>query len=40
MLEIVSQDSDAIDARFPEGDVTIVKIRSTMDAFYGHPRPT
>ena len=33
VLEIVSQDSNAIDARFPEGDVTIVKIRSTMDAF-------
>lgn len=33
VLEIVNPDANAIDARFPEGDVTIVKIRSTMDAF-------
>jgi hypothetical protein len=33
VLEIVSDDSNAIDARFPEGDITIVKIRSTMDEF-------
>lgn len=33
VLEIVGDDSNAIDARFPEGDLTIVKIRSTMDSF-------
>ncbi len=33
VLEIVDEDSNAIDARFPEGDVTILKIRSTMDSF-------
>lgn len=33
MLEIVNENSNAIDARFPEGDLTILKIRSTMDSF-------
>jgi hypothetical protein len=33
VLEIVNERSNAIDARFPEGDLTIVKIRSTMDSF-------
>jgi hypothetical protein len=33
VLEIVNEDSNAIDARFPEGDLTILKIRSTMDSF-------
>lgn len=33
VLEIVNEASNAIDARFPEGDLTIAKIRSTMDSF-------
>jgi hypothetical protein len=33
VLEIVNERSNAIDARFPEGDLTIVKVRSTMDSF-------
>jgi hypothetical protein len=33
VLEIVDETSNAIDARFPEGDLTILKIRSTMDSF-------
>jgi hypothetical protein len=32
VLEIVDENAHALDARFPEGDITIVKITSTMDA--------
>lgn len=33
VLEIVDPNSNVIDARLPEGDMTIVKITSTMDTF-------
>ncbi len=33
VLEIVNPNSNVIDARLPEGDMTIVKITSTMDSF-------
>lgn len=33
VLEIVDPNSNVIDARLPEGDMTIVKITSTMDSF-------
>lgn len=33
VLEIVNEDAHALDARFPEGDLTILKITSTMDSF-------
>jgi len=32
VLEIVDPNAHALDARFPEGDLTVVKITSTMDA--------
>ena len=31
VLQIVDANSHAIDARFPEGDITLVKIASTLD---------
>lgn len=37
VLEIVDPNSNVIDARLPEGDMTIVKITSTMDGFVVTP---
>ena len=37
VLEIVNPNSNVIDARLPEGDMTIVKITSTMDSFVVAP---
>ena len=37
VLEIVDPNANVIDARFPEGDLTIVKIASTMDALVTTP---
>lgn len=37
VLEIVDANSHAIDARFPEGDITLVKIASTLDTLTSVP---